>query len=402
MGRIFKRKQFSDYLGENRAILDIVTNYISGDTLTDLFVIPIGGLVSFVRDVYVSPSDEIFMTGTISLYGNCYVNNFIKLNSNGSLNKSYSGFTFTPSSGAPNYITPSSDGENLYLSGLFSSVNGSSSVNLVKVNKNISTVTQSYLGCETNASIRRVVEDGTKLVVPGSFTTWSGITRQRIVRLNSDGTVDPTIFSGTGFNQAVLGVVINNTGNYVCFGAFTTYSGVSKNRLVEIDSTTGIATSLFGSGMDTTSAPQAVVYDDIQDIYYLTSWNSDISYQSQTGRLIKVDGSGNVISVHSSPNFYGEPYFDQTNNILYGNDGVLKKFDLNTMSLDTQFTTNQGTWIGSMGTGLSVVKQVGITSKDKIIVGGSNFYFINGIQARMVASFNLNGTPNMVIGGNCE
>jgi hypothetical protein len=34
MGRVFRRKQFSNYLGENRAILDIYVSWVTGDTQT--------------------------------------------------------------------------------------------------------------------------------------------------------------------------------------------------------------------------------------------------------------------------------------------------------------------------------------------------------------------------------
>jgi len=39
MSRIFTRKQFSNYLGEDRAILDVYTLYITGGTPTDTYYI---------------------------------------------------------------------------------------------------------------------------------------------------------------------------------------------------------------------------------------------------------------------------------------------------------------------------------------------------------------------------
>jgi hypothetical protein len=39
MGRIFRRKQFTNYLGENRAILDTYVSWISGDTPTQTYFI---------------------------------------------------------------------------------------------------------------------------------------------------------------------------------------------------------------------------------------------------------------------------------------------------------------------------------------------------------------------------
>jgi hypothetical protein len=39
MSRIFTRKQFSNYLGEDRAILDVYTLYISGATPSETYYI---------------------------------------------------------------------------------------------------------------------------------------------------------------------------------------------------------------------------------------------------------------------------------------------------------------------------------------------------------------------------
>lgn len=39
MSKIFTRKQFSNYLGENRAILDVYTLYVSGATPTETYYI---------------------------------------------------------------------------------------------------------------------------------------------------------------------------------------------------------------------------------------------------------------------------------------------------------------------------------------------------------------------------
>ena len=67
--------------------------------------------------------------------------------------------------------------------------------------------------------IRTIEEqsDG-KIMVGGSFTTYSGQTLGRIVRLNSTGTIDNTFNTGTGFNSQVNDIEIQSDGKYVCTG----------------------------------------------------------------------------------------------------------------------------------------------------------------------------------------
>jgi hypothetical protein len=43
-------------------------------------------------------------------------------------------------------------------------------------------------------------------------------------------------------------IIENLSGNYVIVGNFTSYQGVLQNRLVEVNSTTGAKTALFGTG----------------------------------------------------------------------------------------------------------------------------------------------------------
>ena len=49
-----------------------------------------------------------------------------------------------------------------------------------------------------------------KLVLGGDFTTFNGLERNRIVRLNPDGSIDPTINFGTGANGFVSAVALQN------------------------------------------------------------------------------------------------------------------------------------------------------------------------------------------------
>ena len=93
-----------------------------------------------------------------------------------------------------------------------------------------------------NATVRAIVvqADG-KILIGGDFTTVLGVTRNRIARLNADGTLD------TGFNpnasNNVLSIVVQSDGKILAGGNFTTIGGQTRNRIARLDAATGLADS---------------------------------------------------------------------------------------------------------------------------------------------------------------
>ncbi|WP_199119392.1 delta-60 repeat domain-containing protein, partial [Pedobacter sp. ASV28] len=81
------------------------------------------------------------------------------------------------------------------------------------------------------ASGNGVVNDAVQLadgslILVGSFTTFDGSTKNRIVKLKPDGTVDQTFATGTGANGDILSIGYNATTNkIVVAGVFTTFNG---------------------------------------------------------------------------------------------------------------------------------------------------------------------------------
>ena len=70
----------------------------------------------------------------------------------------------------------------------------------------------------------------------GYFTTYSGISANRIIKLNSDGTQDMSFNSGTGFNNVVYSGYIIWTDKLLLSGIFTSYNGTSSNGTIILNS----------------------------------------------------------------------------------------------------------------------------------------------------------------------
>ena len=68
----------------------------------------------------------------------------------------------------------------------------------------------------------------------GEFTNYNGVSANRIVALNMDGSMNLDFVVGTGFNSSCYTIVYHN-GYLYAGGNFTTYKGVPASRIAMID-----------------------------------------------------------------------------------------------------------------------------------------------------------------------
>ncbi len=89
-----------------------------------------------------------------------------------------------------------------------------------------------------------------KIIVAGAFTSVGGVTRNRIARLNTDGTVDSSfnVDLAGGLAPEVYALIVLPDDRIVIGGAFTTVGGVTRNRIARLSA---------NGALDTTYDPNA-------------------------------------------------------------------------------------------------------------------------------------------------
>ncbi len=88
-----------------------------------------------------------------------------------------------------------------------------------------------------------------KVLIAGGFTMVNGVSRTRIARLNSDGSLDTSFLSGmSGANAAVVSVALQPDGKVLIGGYFTEVNGVSRNRIARLNDDGSLDTT-FLNGM---------------------------------------------------------------------------------------------------------------------------------------------------------
>jgi uncharacterized delta-60 repeat protein len=174
-------------------------------------------------------------------------------------------------------------------------------------------------GSGFNEAIFSLEQPDGKLLIGGVFSAYSGITGvNRIVRLNTDGTIDNTFNTGIGFNNIVFDMVLQPDGKVIVAGAFTNYSGISVNNIVRLNTNGTLDTSF-------TSANQApnvrsiilqpdgkIVYSATYNIYRLNSNGSfDTSYSAGTTndqiQKIILDSNNKILMTGNFTEFNNTP-----------------------------------------------------------------------------------------------
>ena len=80
------------------------------------------------------------------------------------------------------------------------------------------------------------LQDDGKILVGGRFNSYNGVTENFIIRLNADGTKDNSFNTGTGFNNNVLAIKPQADGKILVGGGFTSYNGGAVNRIIRLNS----------------------------------------------------------------------------------------------------------------------------------------------------------------------
>jgi uncharacterized delta-60 repeat protein len=247
------------------------------------------GFNNIVYGIAVQSDGKVLMGGIFTSYNGTSVNYIVRLNTDGSIDTSFSvgsGFNNVVHS-----IAVQSDGKVLVI-GQFASYNGTSVNRIVRLNSNGSIDTSFSVGSGFNSTVWIIaVQSDGKILVGGSFTSYNGTSTNRIVRLNTDGSIDTSFSVGSGFNNQLLSIAVQSDGKVLAGGSFTSYNGTSVNRIVRLNSNGSIDTSFsVGSGFNNQLQSIAVQSDGKVLVGgWFTSYNG-----TSTNRIVRLNSNGSI------------------------------------------------------------------------------------------------------------
>jgi uncharacterized delta-60 repeat protein len=273
-----------------RGIVKIQSNGLIDSTFvtTASFTTTTSGLNGNALKASTQPDGKIIVTYNGTTYTGYNSARLVRINQNGSPDSSFDvGGGFVNNNAFA--VKCQSDLKTIF-GGNFNAYSGSSSPNIIRVNSSGSRDTTFNAGTGPNSTVYDVdVQSDGKVIAVGTFTTYSGSSNNCIVRINTDGTKDTTFNLGTGFNSTAYIVKVAGDGKIVVAGTFTTYSGSAANYIIRLNSNgTRDTTFNLGTGFN------SVVYSlSVQNDYKVLAMGLFTSYSGSSNNYItRINASG--------------------------------------------------------------------------------------------------------------
>lgn len=220
----------------------------------DSSFVPGSGANSDVDKMYPLADGRIYIAGGFTTYNGVSRNYLARILATGALDTS-----FNPGTGPNNYINAmdvQADGK-LIIGGTFSSYNGVARGGIARINTDGSLDTSFVPGTASNTQYKalRIEADGSV------FGFFNNNTIGGRVRLSSNGSIATAFSSGTGANNIVTAVKRLQNGQYIVGGHFTTFGGLPRSGVARLNADGSVDTT-FSPGTGIANGVEAAqVYD---------------------------------------------------------------------------------------------------------------------------------------------
>lgn len=205
-------------------------------TVDNTFDTGLGATGGRVIDLAIQSDGKIIIVGAFNQYDGVNRSKIARLNTDGSLDTS-----FNPGSGADSDIEEviiQPDGK-IIITGSFTSYNNSSTGRIARLNPDgtlDNTFNLSGTGFTNNEQLWLSIQSDGKILVGGNSSQFNGNSVPKLVRLNTDGSLDNTFNSGgTGPDAKVWAIVIQSDGKIIIGGDFSDYNGTTSRRLARLN-----------------------------------------------------------------------------------------------------------------------------------------------------------------------
>lgn len=351
-----------------------------------------GGANSTIYSISIQNDGKIIIAGSFTTFNGVSRKGIARLNIDGTLDTSFNPGTGINSNSLIRTTCIQSDGK-IIIGGSFTSYNGSTINRLARINIDGTIDTNFNTGTGTNNDVLTLsIQNDGKLIIGGKFNIYNGIVNNFIARINFDGSLDTSFNSGTGLNNFIYSIFIQNDGRIIIGGDFTAYNGVARNRIARINNNGNLDLSFIPGNAVNLPVYTISIQTDNKIII-----GGDFTLYNNTlkNRIVRIDTLG-VLDTSFNPdtgaNELVQSAYAQNDGkiIIIGRftkfNGILRKYiaRLNSDgSLDTSFNP---------GTGANNFISTAATQSDGKVVIGGYFTAYNGISRSYVARLNVDGS----------
>jgi uncharacterized delta-60 repeat protein len=209
---------------------------LAADGTTDLaFADGLSGADGTVRAVVAAPDGSVLMAGSFTSVHGAARNRIARLRSNGSLDTSFLNGLAGPNL-AVHALAVQPDGRVL-IGGEFTSVNGLARNRIARLNSDgsLDATFSGVPGISGPVHAIALQPDG-RILVGGDFFGADGVGRHHVARLEADGTLDESFLSGVfGPSDPVRTIALAPDGRILIGGDFTSYQGTGRHHLARLE-----------------------------------------------------------------------------------------------------------------------------------------------------------------------
>ena len=259
--------------------------------------------------------------GALAIEDPLFRGGILRLNADGSPDAGFA--VGTGFDGPVEVIVLQPDGK-ILVGGAFLNFNGTPRKGIARLNATGTLDASFNVGTGTGGTVFEIAPqaDG-RILLGGNFTTYNALPANRIVRLLSDGSYDPSFSAGLGFNDNVVALSLQVDGKVLAGGSFTMVHGIPKNYLARLNAD-GSPDLVFNDNTVQTGPNGAVT--DIATGTAGTAFIAGVFTQFNgaiSKPVVKVDGNGAPVSAfnmgesETALTFHAERlHYDQPTNVL--------------------------------------------------------------------------------------
>lgn len=381
----------------------IFANQANMNPLFDTWI-PIGFNGS-VNNIVTDNNGKIIIVGDFTTYQGVAANHIIRINADGSRDTSFNiGEWFN----GPNWIVSISslkiqtDGK-IVVGGYFSTYQWETANKIIRINTDGSRDTEFVMGTSFVGSVYGIaVQSDNKIIVWGDFSSYQGTAVSKLVRLNTDWSIDTSFDIGTGFDNTIIAIAIQEDNKIVVGGYFSSYQWETANGIIRLNTWWSIDTGFVtaaGFSNDGWMMPFAVInkIEILKDRKMLvngefttyqwnransvikinTDWSQDTSFDTEDGfnssvYAVATQNDGKIIIWWDFTSYQGS----EANKIIR-------------LNADGSRDTNFNIWDGCDHS----VNALAIQSDGKIIAGGQ-FTKYQWIGTNYITRINTNGSKD--------
>jgi uncharacterized delta-60 repeat protein len=393
------------YLGGSFLVTSPMDYYPATGILTLNDDATLNGRFKGSQQLFLTPSLSVVTTSAMQsdgkiLYGGSYLFNRVgRFNADGTIDTTFANPVTVGDTVRKITIQP--DGK-ILVGGNFTTYNSQGYNRIVRLNSSGTIDTSFIIGTGFSSEVYDIaIQSDGKILVAGAFTTYNGSASNAIIRLEPNGTRDTTFVIGTGFNGTVRRLKIQPDGKILAGGVFTSYNGTTSNRIIRLESNGAIDTT-FSIGTGFTTTVFDIELDSSENVFVcgdFTSYNGTTS-----SRLVKLSHTGAI----DASLVIGNGFNGRTRRVYVNSDGsmyVLGSFTTykginfrgavkisSIGDLDYSFNTRHGLTYSGITDDFGV-HDIQITSDNKVVLFGG-IYGYKGETNTYVVGMNKSANVN--------